>query len=205
MSAYRCRFIAPYRSDWSTVEAESPELAANELHSRDERTYAITYIPDPSKPGGRVHFARMEVEGHGTHVSRVYTSAIVRRGGVRIRPVALSDVAKVVGWGGRSSRAACCWVDRRGGRGAMTAARCRHPARFRTVVDGVTHCRRCLATLQPARPGAGQPPVRGQAQRERLHLKLTEAEIAEIQAAAGAAPLGPWIIEAALRRARSGR
>lgn len=87
----------------------------------------------------------------------------------------------------------------------MTAARCRHPARYRTVVDGVTHCRRCLATLQAPRPGAGQPPVRGVAQTERLHLKLTEAELAEIQVAAGDEPLGPWIIEAALRRARGGR
>jgi hypothetical protein len=100
VTAYRCRFIAPRRSDWSTVEAESPELAANEFHFLDERTYAITYIPDASEPGGRVHFARVEIDGHGTHVSRVYTSAIVRRGGVKIRPVTLSDVAKAVGWEG---------------------------------------------------------------------------------------------------------
>src|SRR4051812_12279534 len=88
---------------------------------------------------------------------------------------------------------------------AVTSARCRHPQRFRTVVNGVTHCRRCLATLAAPRAGAGHPPVRGVAQRERLHLKLTEAELAEIQAAAGEGPLGPWIIEAALRRARGGK
>lgn len=111
MTTYRCRFIAPRQSDWSTVEAESPELAANEFHFRDERTYAITYIPDPSKPGGRVHFARVEVEGHGTHVSRVYTLAIVRRGGVRIkRPgVTLDDVAKAVGWEGNPADLLASW------------------------------------------------------------------------------------------------
>lgn len=100
MTTYRCRFIAPRQSDWSTVEAESPELAANEFHSRDERTYAITYIPDPDKPGARVHFARVEVEGHDSWVSRIYTSAIVRRGGVRSKrtAVTLDDVAGAVGW-----------------------------------------------------------------------------------------------------------
>jgi hypothetical protein len=87
----------------------------------------------------------------------------------------------------------------------MTSPRCRHPQRFRTVVAGVTHCRRCLATLQAPRRGAGQPPVRGTKQTERLHLKLTEAELAEIQDAAGDEPLGPWIVEAALRRARGGK
>jgi hypothetical protein len=84
-------------------------------------------------------------------------------------------------------------------------ARCRHPQRYRTTVNGAIHCGRCGATLAPARAGAGQPPVRGTAQTERLSLKLTEAELAEIQAAAGDAPLGPWIIEAALRRARGGK
>lgn len=85
-------------------------------------------------------------------------------------------------------------------------SRCRHPQRYReTTISGVTRCRRCGATLQPPRPGAGQPPVRGQPQTERLpSIKCTEAELAEIQAAAGDEPLGPWIVEAALMRARRG-
>ncbi len=33
------------------------------------------------------------------------------------------------------------------------------------------------------RPGAGQPPIAGQPQTERIGLKLTEAERAEIEAA----------------------
>ena len=84
-------------------------------------------------------------------------------------------------------------------------SRCRHPKRFRTTLNGVGHCRRCLATLAPARPGAGRPPVRGTPQTMRLpSIKCTEAELAEIQAAAGDEPLGPWIVEAALMRARDG-
>jgi len=61
----------------------------------------------------------------------------------------------------------------------------------------------------PRRPGAkfggqrGQPPTRGQPQTERMTLRLTEAERAEIYAAVpDDAPVGPWIVEAAVMRAR---
>ncbi len=54
-----------------------------------------------------------------------------------------------------------------------------------------------------ARRGAGQPPVRGMPQTERVGLRLTEAELAEIRdAVPKGVKLGPWIIEAALMRAR---
>lgn len=99
MTTYRCRFTMPRRSDWSTVEADSPEIAANELHAHDEKTYAIGYEFDPDEPGRRVYFASVEVEGHGEWVSRMYTSCIIRRGGIRgRRPVTLADVAKAIGW-----------------------------------------------------------------------------------------------------------
>jgi len=53
------------------------------------------------------------------------------------------------------------------------------------------------------RPGAGQPPVAGVPQTERFGLKMTEAERAEIEAAVPAGrPVGRWIVEAALMRAR---
>lgn len=56
------------------------------------------------------------------------------------------------------------------------------------------------------RPGAGQPPIAGQPQTERISLKLTEAERAEIEAAVpDGHPVGRWIVDAALIRARSGR
>lgn len=49
----------------------------------------------------------------------------------------------------------------------------------------------------------GQPPTRGMKQTERMTLRLTEAERAEICAAVPAdEPVGPWVIDAALMRAR---
>lgn len=54
-----------------------------------------------------------------------------------------------------------------------------------------------------ARPGAGQPPVAGQPQTERIGLKLTEAERAEIEGTVpDDHPAGRWIVEAAIMRAR---
>lgn len=104
MTAYRCRFTAPLSSDWRTIEADSPEWAANELHSQDTRTYSIGFTPDPNKRGNIVYFSSVEVEGHGSWVSRMYTSGIVRRGGVKTnRGVSLEDVAKAVGWNGPAS------------------------------------------------------------------------------------------------------
>lgn len=83
---------------------------------------------------------------------------------------------------------------------------CRHPQRYRVTVDGITRCRRCHRILRSPRPGAGRPPVRGTPQTHRLpSIKVTEAELAEIRRAVGDEPLGPWIVEAALRRARGGR
>lgn len=56
-----------------------------------------------------------------------------------------------------------------------------------------------------ARPGAGQPPTAGQPQTERIGLKLTEAERAEIEAAVPEGhPVGRWIVAAAIMRARMG-
>ena len=55
--------------------------------------------PDASKPGANIHFALVEVEHHGSWVSKIYTSGIMRRGGVKARPaVTLVDVAKAVRW-----------------------------------------------------------------------------------------------------------
>lgn len=54
------------------------------------------------------------------------------------------------------------------------------------------------------RPGAGARPLAGMPQTERIELKLTEAERAEIEAAVPEGyPVGRWIVEAALMRARS--
>jgi len=51
----------------------------------------------------------------------------------------------------------------------------------------------------------GQPPTRGLPQTERMTLRLTEADRAEILAAVpDDEPVGPWVIDAALMRARGG-
>lgn len=56
------------------------------------------------------------------------------------------------------------------------------------------------------RPGAGRKPVAGTKQTERLGLTLTEAELAEIVVAVPKGrPVGRWIVEAALMRARRGQ
>lgn len=53
------------------------------------------------------------------------------------------------------------------------------------------------------RPGAGQPPKYGTPMTERLGLVMTEAERAEIEAAVpDGQPVGRWIVDAALLRAR---
>lgn len=53
------------------------------------------------------------------------------------------------------------------------------------------------------RPGSGQPPIAGVRQRERINIRLTEAERAEIEAAVPEnRPVGRWIVEAAAFRAR---
>lgn len=53
------------------------------------------------------------------------------------------------------------------------------------------------------RRGRGQPPTRGVAQTERLTVRLTEAERAEIEAAVpDGVSVSWWIVEAALDRAR---
>lgn len=99
MTAYHCRFVAPRLSAWFVIEADAPDLAANELHNRDPGTFAISYTPDNLRPGRKIHFARVEVEGYGSWLSRIYTSGIIRKGGTRIQsPVSLADVAQAVGW-----------------------------------------------------------------------------------------------------------
>lgn len=99
MTTYRCRFHAPRTSDWHTIEADSPEAAVQELHYQDPRPYGIRYVPDLEKPGNCVYFASIEVDGHGPLISRIYTSGITRRGGIKpARTTSLADVAEAIGW-----------------------------------------------------------------------------------------------------------
>lgn len=101
MPTYRCRTVAPRQTSWCDVEALSPEDAAQTHHDRRLRSDSIVYVPDEKKAGSRVYFALVEVEGHGEMVSRIFTSEILRRGGVKSNrpPVTLADVAQALGWG----------------------------------------------------------------------------------------------------------
>lgn len=104
MSAYRCRIVKPERQSttWCDVQAYSPEEAANEYHYQFPRIGmpGAVYVLDPDFAPA-IHFALVEVEGHGCFVSKVYTSGIARRGGVkprkRVGPT-IAQIAKAIGW-----------------------------------------------------------------------------------------------------------
>lgn len=103
MTRYRCRSLRPKVSSWSDLEADSPEDAAQEHLGRWFRMDALRYTPDLENPGSHIYFSLVEVEGHGEMVARLYTSGIVRAGGVKPRQVqtreqALADIAKQIGW-----------------------------------------------------------------------------------------------------------
>lgn len=104
---YRCRFLTTgtaVDSDWLEILASSPEEAANSVHDRETNQarripQEISFCQDEAKPGARVYFARVEVEGHGEWISRVYTSGIVRCGGVKPRNrTRIEDIAKLLKW-----------------------------------------------------------------------------------------------------------
>jgi hypothetical protein len=98
---YRCRMTIPYASAWIDAEAETPEQAAQDCHEhfydlgdkglgyRDERDGKITLV----------YFARIEVEGYGTYVSRMFYTGIFRKGGVKPRdPNTLVSIARALNY-----------------------------------------------------------------------------------------------------------
>jgi len=97
---FRCRTVKPEVSAWVEIEAESPEDAANSYHERDTPK-SLTYRHE-TEGGARVvfiGFARIEVEGHGEMVSKVYHHGIWRKGGVKTRaPMTLTMVAEALGY-----------------------------------------------------------------------------------------------------------
>lgn len=53
------------------------------------------------------------------------------------------------------------------------------------------------------RDGAGRKPIGATARSNRIEAKASDEELAELSAAAEDAPLGRWLIESGLMRARS--
>jgi hypothetical protein len=94
---YRCRFRVPVETDWSDVDAASPEDAAQDFHyhrySDARGLYATRGI-------WTVHFALVEVDGYGELVSRVMKTGIYRKGGVKRDrpPQTIDEIARRLGW-----------------------------------------------------------------------------------------------------------
>lgn len=98
---YRCRTILPTVSAWKNTEGASPEEAAAEFWTRAwERNGGVPGEVYHRTPGNLVAFARVEVEGHGDMVARVFWSGLVRSGGVRRHGPrkTLTEIAKALRW-----------------------------------------------------------------------------------------------------------
>lgn len=90
---FRCRTTIPTMFKWVGVEAESPEQAASDYHfAHDEGS--IRHIVEDADGRHVVLFARIEVEGYGTLISRVYSYGIWRKGGVKVGQPSLADIAR---------------------------------------------------------------------------------------------------------------
>jgi hypothetical protein len=82
---FKCRTVKPKLTEWREVEAESPEVAANDFHSKWQLYFDNLKIR-MGRGDGRtylVHFVVVEIEGHGEQVSRIFEYGIWRAGGVK--------------------------------------------------------------------------------------------------------------------------
>lgn len=103
--SYRCRMVIPEEeSGWEEIEAATPEDAANTYHDclYHLGRRGLCYIDERGGPGRRteVYFARIEVEGFGSWVSRIFREGLYRKGGVirsGDRPT-LTDIAQRLEW-----------------------------------------------------------------------------------------------------------
>lgn len=83
------------------MDASSPEEAAAEYWTRAWPNDAKGLVYERGGPGDKIAFARVEVEGHGDMVARVFWTGLVRRGGVRRdRPLTLAEIATALRWTG---------------------------------------------------------------------------------------------------------
>lgn len=103
---YRCRMTMPKpvgEGNWIEIEADSPERAVQEYHVRlcDFDAGKHWWVSTGEDIGYRMFFARIEIEGWGDTISRVYHYGLWRKGGVgpRVKPT-LQAVADAVGWKG---------------------------------------------------------------------------------------------------------
>ena len=99
---FQCRVTKPSESNWFAQEAGTPEEAANAFHERYSGTLpSVRHRVTDGDGIFVILFARIEVEGHGEWISRVYVYGIFRGGGVPRRPpMTLQEIAEVVGLSG---------------------------------------------------------------------------------------------------------
>lgn len=99
MPTFRCRTTVPTVSEWREVNGVDPNDAAQEYHARfDGNVPSLRYRIEDD--GGKVSyalFALVEVEGHGSVVSRLFSHGIFRVGKVR-NSLTLRDIAQHLGY-----------------------------------------------------------------------------------------------------------
>jgi len=88
MGSFKCRCIIPHHSarlseDWTEILEGSPEEAALEFHSKFSHEFGLKHRVEENNKVYFVNFARIEVEGFGSFVTRIYHYGIWRRGGVK--------------------------------------------------------------------------------------------------------------------------
>lgn len=94
---FECRTILPKESEWYEIEAKSAEQAANDFH---EKWFSSLQSLCIEHEGADVCFARVEVEGSESMISRIYKYGIRRRGGVKpaSSPRTIEDIARRLEW-----------------------------------------------------------------------------------------------------------
>jgi hypothetical protein len=98
--------LKPEPREWTTIEADSSEEAALELHDRNFRPgskYGYSYTKwreDGFDMNETLYFAVVEIEGIGTQITRMISTGIYRRGGVRTNSgtQVLLEIAKNLGY-----------------------------------------------------------------------------------------------------------
>jgi hypothetical protein len=105
LNEYAVRSLKPQLGEWTKVMATSPEDAAQSYHF-DGVGYTASSVKsftfwNEYEPGRveQVCFAEIEIEGHGSLISKVYVNGVFRRGGVKAGgPTTLKKIAAELGW-----------------------------------------------------------------------------------------------------------
>ncbi len=101
---FQCRAVKPKETECKEVEAETPEEAANEFHSKYNYLSEVIVVDDRvDNQRTKIGLTYVEVRGYTAWVSRMFYRGIWRKGGVRpwgrkSFEDRLKEAAKAVGW-----------------------------------------------------------------------------------------------------------